>query len=175
MTSSIMTINQDRSTELVKRLSPREMQVLGMLRREDGCIRTDREISELLGIKLRTTKYHVENMMQKLMVDSRHKIMEAAGAPTMATANDGKRIFVSWAQMDVLKALTDEDGRVRLNRDIAADLGITERTVKFHLVNLMKRFRTLGVRNRHDLALHRDRAAPDWHRHKRASEMPMDN
>lgn len=169
MTSSITAIQQGRSAGLAKRLSPREMQVLGMLRRDDGGIRTNREISEMLEISLRTAKSHVENIMQKLMVDSRYRIMEATSSPTMAIKSDGKRIFVSWTQMDVLDALTDREGRVRLNRDIAADLGITERTVKFHLTNIMKKFREFGVRNRHDLALHKNRAAPDWRRRQSCS------
>ncbi len=169
MTSSITATQQDRAHESAKRLSPREMQVLDMLRRDGGSIRTDREISEMLGISLRTAKYHVGNIMHKLMVDSRHRIMEAAGVPPVLVKSDGKRIFVSWTQMDVLEALTDGEGRVRFNRDIAADLGITERTVKFRLANLMKKFSGFGVRNKHDLALHKSSAAQDWRSRKSRS------
>jgi DNA-binding NarL/FixJ family response regulator len=68
--------------------------------------------------------------------------VQAAGAPTLGSAEISRRLAsLSGAQLKVLTALADG----RLNKQIAAEMQITEATVKAHLTAI---FRKLGVDNR---------------------------
>jgi DNA-binding NarL/FixJ family response regulator len=112
-----------------------------------------KEIAASLDISERTIKFHASNLSRSTRIRSRKEIVNATAAPlglaphglslgpleeTRAAAQLGRR------EREVLLRLVEG----ALNKEIASELNLTERTVKFHVSTLLDAF---GVDGRLEL------------------------
>ncbi|MGI0100101.1 MAG: LuxR C-terminal-related transcriptional regulator [Candidatus Micrarchaeaceae archaeon] len=145
-------------------LTPREKELLGMLREKDGFLLTDKELANRMGICLRTAKYNISNLLLKFDVESRYMLANSADFAAFC-AYDGSEAsskkaaggkgpshieqHITLREKDLLGMMRGSDGFVLPRKKIAERMGISERTANFHIGNLMAKF---GAGNMHRLA-----------------------
>lgn len=134
--------------------SPRESEALELLAK--GC--SNAEIARALGISVRTVKFHFSNLFKKSATKAelvrlrRARILLSRSAPpaiklrVLRKPREQKPPSVTQRESTVLELLA----KGLRSAKIATALGISDRTVKFHLSNL---FRKSNTKNRINLLL----------------------
>lgn len=108
----------------IKTLSRREITILNWIR--NG--KSNWEIAQILGVTERTVKFHVESIFSKLAVRSRTQAI----AVTTEQETTHKITALSAQETSILGMV--KDGKT--NWDIAQSLGVSERTVRFHIESI---------------------------------------
>ena len=130
------------------RLTAKELQVMRLLRGDDGTVVPDKELAERMGTSIRAAKYHLYNIRKKIGVGSKHRIFAPESLHNIGDKEAGN-IVVSKAEMRFLDEMADSQGFAHSNKEIAATLGISERTSKDYISRLARRF---NAKNRYALA-----------------------